>query len=31
VTTALVVVASLVLVTLPITLVLRPVLAAQTP
>jgi MFS transporter, FSR family, fosmidomycin resistance protein len=31
VTTALVVVASLVLVTLPITLLLRPVLAAQTP
>jgi predicted MFS family arabinose efflux permease len=30
VTTALIVVASLVLVTLPITLVLRPVLAAQT-
>ena len=31
VTTALIVVASLVLVTLPITLVLRPALAAQTP
>jgi MFS family permease len=31
VTTALIVVAALVLVTLPITLVLRPVLAAQTP